>query len=136
MEPNTAVLLIAHGSRESRANDELREVAMRLENSFAGVTKVYPCFLEIESPSIPEAFDAAAKAGAKSIIAFPFFLSSGVHVLNDIPTILQECQRKYSEISIAITPSLGPDDRLDEIILDRISEAGENLKPASETPLP
>ena len=134
MDSETAILLIAHGSREAKANAELHELGGRLEGVL-GRGRVYPCFLEIEGPTIQEAFRAAMANGARRMIAFPFFLSTGVHVRKDIPEILADCLRETEGISVSITPALGPDPSLDRIVLERILSGGKAIE-AMDSPKP
>ena len=48
----TAVLLIAHGSRQQSANDDLHELAGRL--TVQGICSIVEaCFLELSEPDIP-----------------------------------------------------------------------------------
>ena len=50
-----ALLLIAHGSRREASNQEVRELAARLER-IAGdrFGRVIPAFLELAEPDIPD----------------------------------------------------------------------------------
>jgi sirohydrochlorin cobaltochelatase len=120
-----AVLLIAHGSRQELANQEVREAALRLNTGFEGET-VIACFLEIATPSIPEAFDQAVENGARQIKAVPFFLGTGAHVGEDLPRILNECVARHNplQLEVELTPAVGPDPLLDEIVLRRIAGTG------------
>lgn len=129
MEPRTALLLIAHGSREPQANRELHETAARLRGSGIGCS-VFPCFLEIESPDIPSAFEQATEGGAENIIAFPYFLSTGAHVRKDIPQILADCAQRHPTVTVTLTRALGPDPALDRIIADRLREGGMRIDSA------
>ena len=120
-----AVLLIAHGSREELANDEARELAERLNSGF-NRNPVIACFLEIASPSIPEAFDQAVARGARRIKAVPFFLGTGAHVGADLPRILDACASRHDRLhlEVELTPAVGPDPLLDELVLRRIAGIG------------
>jgi sirohydrochlorin ferrochelatase len=121
-EPD-AVLLIAHGSREELANDEARELAERFNSDLHGIRTI-ACFLEIARPSIPEAFEQAVERGARRIKVIPFFLGTGAHVGKDIPRILDECVARHSELQLKVelTPAIGPDPLLDEIVRRRIGK--------------
>lgn len=129
MQPRTALLLIAHGSREPQANRELHEAAARLRGSGIGCS-VFPCFLEIESPDIPSAFEQATAGGAENIIAFPYFLSTGAHVRKDIPEILASCARNHPTVNVTLTRALGPDPALDQIVEARLREGGMRIDSA------
>ncbi len=114
-----AVLLIAHGSREEIANREVIEMAERLGRRLPRML-VIPCFLDVVQPDIPAGFQRAVDLGARQILAVPFFLATGVHVGQDIPRILEECLAQCPGAEVRITPAIGPDPGLDEIVLNRI----------------
>ena len=129
----TAVLLVAHGSRRARANEEVVEAARRLDARF-GAGPVVPCFLEIASPDIPSAFEKAAADGCRRITVVPFFLTSGAHVTKDIPAILEKCRARRPEIEVEITPAVGPDPGLDEIAMRRILDSSKDMEPIPRLP--
>ena len=120
-----AVLLIAHGSRQELANEEVRQVAERLNAQFDR-DSVIACFLEIAAPTIPEAFDQAVEMGARRIKAVPFFLGTGAHVGADLPRILDACASRHDRLhlEVELTPAVGPDPLLDELVLRRIAGTG------------
>src|SRR5436190_23850363 len=82
----TAILLIAHGSREPEANADLHHLAeaLRRQGEYAWVEAA---FLELAEPD-PEAGAARCLArGAQRVILLPYFLSAGVHVTRDLSAI-------------------------------------------------
>src|SRR5262249_8411577 len=60
--PETALLLIAHGSREQVANDDLHVLTARLRERNAYMM-VEPAFLELESPTITEGAERCIQRG-------------------------------------------------------------------------
>src|SRR5438270_4955364 len=77
----TAVLLIAHGSREAEANADLHHVAESLRRR--GEAIVVATFLELAEPGIAEGGRLCVQAGADRVVLAPYFLSAGVHVRRD-----------------------------------------------------
>ena len=45
-------------------------------------------FMECNEPTIPDAVDACAASGAERVVAVPYFLHTGTHVADDLPTLL------------------------------------------------
>ena len=85
----TAVLLIAHGSRHAPANDDLHQLAAR----FAGrgdYPIVEPCFLELAEPDIATG-GADASPGGPRVLMIPYFLSAGVHLIRDLTAAATPC---------------------------------------------
>jgi sirohydrochlorin ferrochelatase len=124
-EKRKAILLIAHGSREEPANREVVEMGERLALRLPGF-KVVPCFLDVVEPGIAQGFRTAVESGAREIVVIPCFLTTGAHVALDIPRILSDCLRESPGVAVAITPAIGPDPALDDIVLTRIRGAEAN----------
>lgn len=126
--------MLAHGSRLQEANGEVLQLAALLEkNEGAG----YYCgvaFLQGGSPTLQEAVKDAVAEGCTYIFTVPFFLTSGVHIRDDIPEMLERVRRDNSELTLVLCRPLGCDPRLAPILWERVtekmtelSECGENL---------
>ena len=115
MKPkHPATVLIAHGSRIEAANEEVRRLAAQIRTKLE--TPVIAAFLELASPSIPEAIDLALQNNPSEIRVLPYFLTQGRHVEEDIPNLLAEKARAYPETPIRLLPYLGTDPSLVEIL--------------------
>src|SRR5262245_36381252 len=88
----TALLLIAHGSRRAEANADLEFVAAELR-ARGQYPIVQVSFLELTEPTIDTGGALCVEAGATDVILLPYFLSPGVHVVED----LTEARNKLSE---------------------------------------
>jgi sirohydrochlorin ferrochelatase len=104
------LVLIAHGSRMEAANEEIRALARRLEEKLG--YPVIGAFLELATPSIPEAVDLALRSDALEILLLPYFLTQGRHVQEDIPAILAEKARAYPETPLKLLPYLGSQEEI------------------------
>jgi len=113
-----ALLLIAHGSRREASNEEVRELAARLER-LAGKRFgcVIPAFLELAEPDIPTGVGLCAKHGATAVTAIPYFLAAGRHVANDIPAELEKAACKHQAITIHQSHYLGKHESITELLL-------------------
>ena len=116
-----AVLIISHGSHSAKTKEEVAFLVNQLQKR-SEIPIVEYAFLEIEKPSIPEGIDQCVKKGAKEILVTLNFLNSGRHVNDDIPRIVSEAQKKYSDVKIRITPPVGQHPRIIELFLDLINE--------------
>jgi len=117
----TAVLLIAHGSRQRAANDDLHALAARFA---AGGTHpiVEGCFLELAEPDLPTGGDRCVGRGATRVLMVPYFLSAGVHLQRDLRSARDELSRRYPEVEFHLGPPLGPHPMLDDLVAARIRE--------------
>src|SRR5262245_18449629 len=81
--PRTALLLIAHGSRQDEANADLAHVvaAMRRRGRYP---IVLASFLELAEPDIDEGGRRCVAQRAQRVLLVPYFLSAGVHVRRDL----------------------------------------------------
>jgi sirohydrochlorin ferrochelatase len=127
----TAVLLIAHGSRHESANDDLRELAGRL--AAAGTYPIVePCFLELAEPGIATGGSRCVARGANRVLMVPYFLSAGVHLLRDLTAARDELSRSHPQVEFRLGLPLGPHPLLDQLVAARARdlESGR-VKPVS-----
>jgi len=113
-----ALLLIAHGSRREASNQEVRELATRLER-IAGdhFDRVIPAFLELAEPDIPTGVELCIEAGATSVTVVPYFLSAGRHVASDIPAELEKAAHKHPAVTIHQSHYLGQHKAIPDLLL-------------------
>ena len=117
----TAVLLIAHGSRQSSANDDLHELAARLSAS-GDHPIVEACFLELADPDIPTGGSRCVARGAARVLMVPYFLSAGVHLRRDLTAARDEFTRQYPDVDFRLGSPLGPHPLLDALVTARVRE--------------
>ncbi len=113
------LLLVAHGSRRTTSNDEVRVLAARLSDRVSGAFDEVSCaFLEIAEPSIPDAIQQCVERGAREVVVLPYFLSAGRHVAEDIPREVLIKQLEHPQIPMRIAPYLGAAEHVPELILE------------------
>jgi sirohydrochlorin ferrochelatase len=122
----TALLLIAHGSREANANDDLHAIAESLRAT-ARYPIVEPAFLELAEPTIEMAAQRCVEQGAQRVILLPFFLSAGVHVRRDLGAHQSHLAQAFPGQRFALAEPLGPDPRLSQVLSQRALEAEASL---------
>src|SRR5262249_21853321 len=93
----TALLLIAHGSRHADANADLEDLASELRRS-SGYGIVEPSFLELAYPTVDQAADECIERGARTLILVPYFLSAGVHVQRDLNETKRKLGMRYPAV--------------------------------------
>jgi sirohydrochlorin ferrochelatase len=117
--PERALLLIDHGSRRAAANRRLGEVAASLAARLGSEVHVEAAHLEIAEPSIAEGFAACVRAGAREVVAVPYFLSPGRHADEDVPREVAAAAEAHPDVRYRVAPPLGPDELLLQLIVKR-----------------
>ena len=119
------MLLIAHGSRKESANEEIKRLAERISAHGNGAfNAVVPAFLEIAQPDIHASVDRCVELGADEIVAVPYFLAAGKHVVRDIPAELSCVSAKYPDLKITVAPHIGEIDAMVELVVHTAEMAG------------
>ncbi len=117
----TALLLIAHGSRQASANDDLHHLAAALRAATDDV--VAAAFLELAEPGIEDAARRCVEAGARRVVLVPYFLSAGVHVQRDLQAHRDRLASAHPGVEFILAEPLGRHPLLVEIVRQRVREA-------------
>lgn len=115
-----AILLVDHGSRRPEANAQLEALAERVR-ARAPERRVHVAHMDVVPPSIAEGIDACVSDGARDIVVHPYFLGPGEHTRSDIPRLVEQAAARHPGVRVRVSEPLGLDDRLVELILDRIA---------------
>ena len=121
-----ALVVMVHGSPRPVANGEMYRVVDELRrrpDAAARFPIVEVGFMECNEPDIPTAIGRCIAAGAKAVTAVPYFLHTGTHVCDDLPTLLEEAQTRYPDVIFRMGDYLGLSPRLTAILSDRASGA-------------
>ena len=120
-DSQTAVLLIAHGSRRTAANDDLVQLA-QLVTQRGQFPIVEVSYLELTPPTIAEGGRICVARGARRVLMLPYFLSAGVHVVNDLEAQRRDLACEFPDVDFRLCPHLGLHPLMAEIVLERLSE--------------
>lgn len=136
-KPKDCTLFIAgHGTErneQSRQSIERQVELIRARQLYAGVQAV---FME-EDPRIRDCYSLAQ---TRNLVVVPFFISDGLHTVEDIPVLLGEPERLVKERLAAgrptwrnptekhgrltwYSPAVGSEPIMAEVILERVREA-------------
>jgi sirohydrochlorin ferrochelatase len=116
-----ALLIMAHGSPRPEANGAIHSVADLIRRR-ALFDRVEVAFLDCNEPTIPDGLDMLADGGAEEVIAVPYFLHAGRHVVLDIPQLLGEAQERHPAVRFRLGEYLGRSPELGQVLLDRTAE--------------
>lgn len=117
----TALLLIAHGSRQEEANADLLFVAAGLRSR--GWSIVEASFLELAEPGIAESGDRCVAQGAERVILVPYFLSAGVHVRRDLSEARTKLAERFPTVDFRLAEPLGQHPLLLDVVAERVRQA-------------
>ncbi|MBI5974127.1 sirohydrochlorin chelatase [Staphylococcus canis] len=117
------VLYVSHGTRLQQGVEEAhalidavkKEIPIRFQET---------CFLEITSPNIQTGVAKLVQKGVNHIYVIPVLLLSAGHYYRDIPLILNQLKSQYQHIDITLGRPLGVQQRLVEILKERIQSKG------------
>lgn len=133
-----AILLVGHGSREPEAARSMEAIVRELAPTDPARI-VQPCFLQFASPTVPQAVGRCFEQGARQIVAVPYFLHQGLHVLRDLPALLRQASLDYPDVTITVAEPFGSHPSLAGAVLDRamrgpylsdIAQAGDATRAA------
>jgi len=133
---DTTLFIAGHGTEKNANSRKAIERQVELIRALNVYAEVHAIFLE-ESPRIADCFQIAQ---TKNVVVVPFFISDGLHVVEDIPVVLGEPERLVKERLAAgqptwrnpterngklvwYSPSVGTEPLLADVILERVREA-------------
>jgi sirohydrochlorin ferrochelatase len=117
----TALLLIAHGSREPEANADLHHAVAALR---ARGRAVEGAFLEMAEPDIDQGGLRCVGLGARRVVLVPYFLSAGVHVRHDLAAARDRLAARFPAVEFLLAEPLGRHPSLLDVLEERAGEAG------------
>lgn len=126
-----AVLYVSHGSRVKETRQEAMAFMERVHQNI-DVALHETCFLELASPDIGEGIDSLVEQGATAIAVIPVLLLSAGHYYEDIPDEVKKSISRYPDIRFTYGKPLGVQDRLVEILVERLQETGVERLPEAK----
>jgi sirohydrochlorin ferrochelatase len=112
MPVNPTLLLAAHGTK-SRAGTATTAALVAAVAAARPDVDVSLCFLDVAEPSLADAL----RVQRGPTVVVPLLLSSGFHVLTDIPAVVA------GHPDVRVARHLGPDPLVIEAVLDRVAAA-------------
>ncbi|KGN34074.1 cobalamin biosynthesis protein CbiX [Knoellia sinensis KCTC 19936] len=113
---HTAVVLVAHGTRDVRGAETVRRLARRVDEALP-TQEVALAYVDVQEPLVGAVLDDVMTRHA-SVVVVPLLLSRGFHVDVDIANAVAAHPG-----SRAVAP-LGPDPLLAQLLVDRLVAAG------------
>ncbi len=112
------VLVISHGSRDTRANADFKKLVQLYQKKHPNWVIAY-AFLELAEPSIPQALKKLAK-NTSLVEVLPLFLFQASHVREHIPEILRTFEKENWGFKTLLRKPIGPEPKLMTILDQRL----------------
>jgi precorrin-8X/cobalt-precorrin-8 methylmutase len=112
------ILMVGHGSPRPQVNEGFKALANRIAARID--SRVLPTFFSLAQPDIERQVALLAGEGVRRILLMPYFLYYGQHVSKDIPALLDQCRKKFPEVTIEVLSSLEGEPALEDIVADRL----------------
>ncbi|MBA4395687.1 MAG: cobalamin biosynthesis protein CbiX, partial [Desulfobacca sp.] len=94
-------------------------------------------------PHFPEIFEKCVRMRATKVLVIPYFLHFGLHIILDIPEMMQEEAKKFPDVELILGKGLGFDETLVDLVESSIRKSGEEsdvrnlaLPPKEKYPVP
>ncbi len=120
---STALLAVAHGSLDPRAEPVLDALVARVRAERPGLVTML-AHLGHTGPDVPTAARSLVAGGARRVVVVPLLLTAAYHALTDLPALLEELRREFPDVEFEQTPVLGPHPLLFALVRRRLAEAG------------
>ena len=115
------IIVLSHGSREPETiktmETMIEKVKAKTQND-----KIKTAYFQFVKPSLEDSVCSLIDEGVYDICIIPYFLFSGIHIREDIPKAISKVILDHPEVKIKIGETLGEDDRLADIVTERIRE--------------
>jgi len=119
-----AVVLVGHGSRREKSNQQVRDLAAALEGRLG--IPVDAAFLELAKPAIDDAIAGLATTVSEiTLVQLSLFAAS--HVKNDVPLAVEQARREHSGIDLHNGAHLGVHPAIVDLLDDRASAVEADL---------
>lgn len=128
----TAVLLVAHGSRDPRAAGAIR--ALRAAVAAARPAwDVHAAFLDHSLPRPVPVLTALESTGRRSAVLVPLLLTAAYHGRVDVPAEVSAARAAGLRIDVAVADVLGPrDGHVDPLLLGALTRRVHEAAPGAD----
>ncbi len=118
---NEAIVILAHGSRKEKVEEEFLKLVSLIRKRLSSL-RIEPALFQFSERSLQAALKKLSAEGYKNVRVVPLFLFRGVHIEDDIPNTVSRENDKYPGIEISVSGTLWPDERILNIVVDRIKK--------------
>lgn len=117
----TCLILLTHGSKRASWLKPFQTLLRKLRKE-TGKSNIHLAHMELAAPSLEDIVELAVKDGVTNIRLLPLFMSSGTHLIKDIPAQVKALTCKHRGLKIKILPPLGSHPRFLKMMLELTQE--------------
>ena len=114
-EPQRAVVLFAHGSRDPLWHKPMEAVAAHMAMGDPDL-RVRCAYLELSQPDLPTVCLELVEARTTRIVVVPMFLGVGRHAREDLPVLVEQLRAQHPQVVFELKPAVGEDVRLVQLL--------------------
>jgi sirohydrochlorin cobaltochelatase len=107
MEPR-ALVLFAHGARAPAWAAPFERLRALAQARLPGC-EVTLAFLELMTPSLPDAVASLAARGVNDVTVVPVFLGQGGHLQRDLPALAARLRQEHPGLRLQVAGPVGED---------------------------
>lgn len=121
--PLKTLVLLAHGSRDpGGAPQPLAQIRAWVQAAQPHLS-VHEAYLSLNQPSLEACLENLHHQGHRDIVVLPMLVARGQHLNVELPLILQDLQLRFPGLRLSISPHLGADSALVDLVLRRAGQA-------------
>ncbi|MBE9515424.1 MAG: sirohydrochlorin chelatase [Proteobacteria bacterium] len=123
------ILLVGHGSRNSKGNDEIMAFAKQWQADNTQ-WQIETCFIEFADVMLDQGLDNAVKrikGGASRVIVVPLILNAAGHVKMEIPAHIEKARQRHTKTEFIYARHLGATESILKILKRRLRSAMAEL---------
>lgn len=110
-QAQAAIILLAHGSRDSHWRAPLEAVATHIATQQPH-RPVLCAYLELCAPTLADAARQLTAQGATEVTVVPMFLGTGKHAREDLPVLVQGLRTSHPGVQFHVQAAIGEDPRM------------------------
>lgn len=119
------IVLVVRGSRPLYDTGEnLNRLVSGIARLYGGQVPVEPAQAQFGFPTIEASVASMAKQHIEVVVMVPYLLFPGKVLYDNIQPAVDRARKTYPDIQFHLTQTLGVDDRMIDIALDRLREVG------------
>lgn len=123
----SALVIVGRGASDPDANGDFAKLT-RLTGEGRGLGSCDPTFIGITRPLVDDTLERVARARPDRIVVVPYFLTAG-RLLDKLRAQLEAFGARYPWIETTLASHLGADERLYQLMDERVTEALEGARP-------
>ncbi len=123
----TALIVVGRGASDPDANGDFCKV-VRLVAEGRGFGWVVPAFMGITRPSVEDTFELVARSRPERIVFAPYLLFGG-RLIGKLRDQVASFRARYPWIHMQLAEHLGVDERLFDVMDERVAEARGRTRP-------